>query len=58
MNTVPRLVPEQAKPHTQAPGGSNAFEMHDTFRHGFRSVRADVIQGHPLENTVKNVFFD
>ncbi|KAK9762001.1 hypothetical protein K7432_012666 [Basidiobolus ranarum] len=33
---------------------ANSFKVHDTLRHGFKSVASEVTAGHPLEAKLKN----
>ncbi|RUS29924.1 hypothetical protein BC938DRAFT_480061 [Jimgerdemannia flammicorona] len=34
---------------------SNSFGVHDTMRHGVRSIQSEVLPGHPLEQRLKHV---
>ena len=36
-------------------GDESTYGVHDTMREGIRSVRSEVIQGHPLENHLSQV---
>ncbi|KAI8806986.1 proteasome maturation factor UMP1 [Cladochytrium replicatum] len=39
---------------TNVSTASTSFGVHDTLRHGFRSVRAEVTAGHPLEQSERD----
>jgi hypothetical protein len=50
-----KLRPEQATATSVSSGDLNSFEVHDTFRSGFRQVKQELAPKHPLENELAKV---
>ncbi|KAJ3037215.1 hypothetical protein HDV00_001847 [Rhizophlyctis rosea] len=51
-----RLFPSTAQAPSKTVGASNAeYGVHDTLRDGIRTVRSEIIPGHPIENSVGKV---
>ncbi|KAH6568203.1 hypothetical protein BASA50_007336 [Batrachochytrium salamandrivorans] len=47
LRIVPASLPNQAPRNM---GSNSEFGTHDTFRHGFNTMRTNITKGHPLES--------
>ncbi|RIA81405.1 proteasome maturation factor UMP1 [Glomus cerebriforme] len=51
-----RIIPPQdiASTVKSVAKTANSFGVHDTFRHGLKSIEGDILPKHPLENRLKH----
>jgi hypothetical protein len=50
-----RLVPSEYTDSVKTVGKGTEYGVHDTFREGFRSVRSEITNNHPLEGRLSRV---
>ncbi|ORY05642.1 proteasome maturation factor UMP1 [Basidiobolus meristosporus CBS 931.73] len=53
LRVVPSNFTSESEKHSFAET-NNSFKVHDTLRHGFKSVASEVTAGHPLEAKLNN----
>jgi len=54
LRITPSSQPDPASKIKSVAETVNSFGVHDTFRHGPKSIEADILPKHPLENRLKH----